>query len=716
MTPSRKCTFPADSGEKGFILALALMVLVVTLAITLGAASLALFHLKSGGAFIAVLKGTFLNVDGADGPARKVTILGAPEGWDLIHYSTELTETRTENVCMYSIRAVPRQPCMPLVRMDTAPSSRPGVVVVVDESTFMRESSGLDYEEHALYLKKASGAATRISACSEISGALAAPEGTYFRGDFGNSYERAPSGHSHTGAMSCWTLALSALTRLLDEVDQCRVALTSVSGGCTVPFSAGMGAVLGALDALSPDSASAPLAEALYRASGMFSDGCLSPRHILLVTAGVSASDGNLPSWLRDYDKDGDPRDVPVEGEGSHCLDDVAAYAKDHGISVHVIGPDTPFLREVASRGGGSFMPRAARIAPEGTTATVPPVTYQGQGITLTNTNSRLNPTWLASDTGLHARGSVEDPSGQVTCADITVTGSALSCACAGQNLWCTTSRGRLVLLDLARHELSWLFQGVSGEVHLGGGLVLAGPDADTMVSAVRPGRGAAWRRSASCFDSNESLAFIALGTSITACTIGEGTPVSHTDTGRRVTVIRCETVSGRVMAGTSDGLVLVYDQGLETPTALSTDTGEEILDIRPFTLRRKDCALVVSRDGVHLFSGVERTWSAPHAPGLVLAATVVDSKAYVLTWQPDEPCLGADSGESLLTVMDVRTGGVLERRVLCRGEAFGPCLDPVSGVLRFVSFDALTTEYDISSLPFVRPTIAGRKIITPAG
>jgi hypothetical protein len=169
-------------------------------------------------------------------------------------------------------------------------------------------------------------------------------------------------------------------------------------------------------------------------------------------------------------------------------------------------------------------------------------------------------------------------------------------------------------------------------------------------------------------------------------------------------------------MAGTSDGLVLVYDQGLETPTALSTDTGEEILDIRPFTLRRKDCALVVSRDGVHLFSGVERTWSAPHAPGLVLAATVVDSKAYVLTWQPDEPCLGADSGESVVTVMDVRTGGVLERRVLCRGEAFGPCLDPVSGVLRFVSFDALTTEYDISSLPFVRPTIAGRKIITPAG
>ena len=60
-------------------------------------------------------------------------------------------------------------------------------MVIIDDSLAMNASSGHDYDDTALYLKRIAGGTVNVSACCEIADSLACAEGTYFRGRWGNS-------------------------------------------------------------------------------------------------------------------------------------------------------------------------------------------------------------------------------------------------------------------------------------------------------------------------------------------------------------------------------------------------------------------------------------------------------------------------------------------------------------------------------------------------
>ena len=715
MKQSRTSPWPAPSNEQGWVIALVLVMLAVIMGLAMASASLVLFHMKSSHAFSRIVQDTFLSTRTGRTLSSETSLLGAPEGWDHIHFFTQLTDQGVEDARTYSWRVALRDHCQTIQGPPLLPSRRPHIMVIVDDSLAMNASSGHDYDDDALYLKRMSGGIVLVSACCEIADTHPGAAGTYFRGRWGNTCERAPSTGDLYGAMPAWTHAFSRAARLLDSLDQCDVAVMSTSRGLIRPFTHDGTEIMQAMDALAPNSPEAPLAESLYRASGMFPGECVSSRHVLLVTAGLSVNDGHLPAWLRDYDRDDNPADTACDGQGSHCLDDVAAYAASLGIAVHVMGPETAFLRGVASRGGGLFMPCRDDLAPDDTTVTGPLVLYQGRPLALSNTRACFFPPWLISDTGPHARPSITSPLERVSCIDIPVSGIAFSCAYDASYLYITTSRDQLIGFDVRSGDLSWLYQGTGGAVLLRRNGLVSGPDRRGRISRLDPDGNLHWQQQGACADASDSLVFIGAGSMVQSCTLEDGFPVSLYDTNHELSVIRFDPLTGIVMAGTADGLVYLFDQELVNTGILSTGMNDALIEIRPITLRRTLHLLALSRHRLIDFTNAGPVWSVSLDDGEPVGITAMAGHVFVVVWRGEGPCRGLESGVSSLLEFDALTGELMDSRILCNGMAFGPCLDLENGSMKFISFSGEILDRDVSSLPGMLPCTLGKKLIKQA-
>jgi hypothetical protein len=485
----------------------------------------------------------------------------------------------------------------------------------------------------------------------------------------------------------------------------------TTSRGLIQPFTHDMHLTLRAMDGISPSSPHASLADRLYQASRVFPEPCVTTRHILLVSAGRSVNDGHLPAWLLDYDHDDNPGDVPCPGEGCHCLDDVAAYCRSLGIPVHVMGPDTTFLRDVAARGGGRYMPGRDIFAPEGGMVTAPLVIHQGQALAMTSRRGCLDPAWILSDTGLRQRPCITNPLDLTACPDLAILGMARFLAYDASTLYCTTSAERLLRIDLSRREFSGLVTGLGGPLCIRRDIVLAGPDREGMISCTQGGGRILWQEPGTCMDASDSAAYLASGSQVRAFGMRDGSFLSQHDAGHLITLLRFDPSTRTLIAGTVDGLIVLLTPELSLRGMIATGMQGPIVEARPFTWRKELRLAVLGADRVMGCTAEGTLWSASLDGRTPTGMAVMGGRVYAAMWDGRSFCGGIDAGSSVLLVMDAITGELLETRTLFSGRAHGPSIDLEHAVMRFVSPSGEIRETDLSPIPGIRSCPLGARI-----
>jgi hypothetical protein len=713
MEQKRNSLYRPPSNEQGFVLTFVLMLLTVILGLTMASASITLYHMKSSNSFYRIIKDQLYAPQAGTMPASTNTLLGAPEGWDQICFSTRLTERSTSSMQLYSWRVALREQSTDIQQGVARISQRPHIIIIIDDSVTTITSSDQDFLDDALYVKWIAGGITHISDTCEIEDTYTNAEGSYFKGRWGNSYQRAPTLGSMTGAMSVWTKAFSYARSLFESLDLCEVSLMSTSQGVIHSFTLDWQKILEGLDSIHPASGAAPLSEALYNATTLFPSQCVSGKHIILVTAGLPINDGHLPSWLKDFDHDGNANDTASEGEGSHCLDDVSSYAKSLGISVHIIGPDTPYLRSVAIKGGGQYMPTREILVPELMLVTEPMVIRKDNELILKNLRARLDPPWLKTDKCRSFRPSVVSPLNLVSCPNLFINGLAHDLATTETDLYCTTSRDQLLKVTMPEGSLTWLMTGIGGEVCLRGALVITGPNRMGIISCIGQGPEVLWQHKGACIDASDSMAYISNGTTIQAYNLVNGTALSQFEVNHTIQVVRYDPCTGGVFAGTSDGLVYLFNNRLELVGIINTTTNNAIMEIRPFSRRKGLHLIVASNKRLECYTTDSNVWSVSLEGGALSSLTIMDNKLFLSTWKEDAPCGGIDTGISMLQEYDASTGRRTGTESMFMGRAFGPSIDLDNGVMKFISSTGAIYNKDISKTPGISPLALGRRIIT---
>ena len=168
MEPGRNSPYPTPSDEHGWVLAFVLILLAVILGLTMASASIIFYHMKSSNAFYQILKGQLFSFQDGNPPVLTRSLLGAPEGWDHICFSTELTVQATSTMQSFSWRVAQREQCPGFPESIIRTVQRPHIVVIIDDSLTMNASSGKDYEDDALYLKQDAGSTVHISDTCEL--------------------------------------------------------------------------------------------------------------------------------------------------------------------------------------------------------------------------------------------------------------------------------------------------------------------------------------------------------------------------------------------------------------------------------------------------------------------------------------------------------------------------------------------------------------------
>jgi len=713
MEQKRNSLYPPLSNDQGFILAFVLMLLTVILGLTMASASITIYHVKSSNAFYRIIKDQLFAPQGAVMPSPTNKLLGAPEGWDHICFSTRLTECSTSAMQSYSWRVALREQCPDCTQGIERIAQRPHIIIILDDSVTMATSSGQDFLDDALYAKWSAGGISHICDICEIEDTYTNAEGTYFKGRWGNSYQRAPALGSLTGAMSAWTKALSYARSLFESLGLCEVSLMSTSQGVIHPFTIDLQKILEGVDGIHPASGSAPLSEALYNATTLFPSACVSSKHIIVVTAGVPIKDGHLPSWLKDFDNDGNAKDTAYEGEGSHCLDDVSSYARSLGISVHIIGPDTAYLRSVAIKGGGQYMPEREILVPEQMLVTQPMVVRNDQELILKNLRARLDPPWLKTDKCRFYRPSVISPLSLVSCPNLSLNGLAHDLVATQTDLYCTTSSDQLLKVTMPEHSLTWLMTGIGGEVCLRGERVITGPNRLGIISCIGQGPQILWQHKGTCVDASDSMAYISNGPTMHAYNLENGTALAQFEVNHTIHVVRYDPCTGGVFAGTSDGLVYLFNNRLELVGIINTTTDNAIMEIRPFSWRKGLHLIVASNKRLECYTTQGNVWSVSLEGGSPSSMTIMDNKLFLSTWKEDTPCGGIDTGISVLQEYDALTGSQTGTEAMFMGRAFGPSIDLDNGVMKFISSTGAVYNKDISKIPGISPLTLGRRLIT---
>ena len=687
------------SNNSGWVLVYALVFIIVIQTASLFALTIIKYNIKSGNVFHTILKKTHASDMKENPPEIKLSTLDAPEGWDHAAFSTELMEKTWGGECFFSWRARLKEQPFTITSDPSLSFCKPYLIILLDDSQSMRCSCGNAYDDQGVYLETPPGEIIPVPYRDDVQTSMYSQSGTYFRGDYGNTYFPAADTNSFGGTLSCWTYLQSHIKHLLEDLVMCEIAIASTSRGIIQPFTHDIDVLYTVLENIHPDAATSPLSESLAGLLDDFPEKCITSRHIIVATSGISINDGSLPAWLVDFDNDNDPQDCYIEESGSHCLDDVAAYASSLNIRVHVAGPDTSYLRGVAQKGGGVYMPSKQTIE------SIPDFVCQvgtPAGNTprfLVNTNGVFDPAWLKQTSPTFYQAGPYDPLHLALPPSLFLHGIAISQFISGQTLLCSTSRDYLLAIDMAADDLMWVIKGAGGKITQRGETIVAGPNLYGYIHAFGGGPEILWRQRGDLFESSIGSIYIARDNTITSLSLESGLYLTECSTVSGITSLRYDPCFGLLLAGTAAGTVYIFNQDLDLQDILVINAGGIICDIRTFGWRKRLHVLAFTPKHAVCFTQADILWSKPLDNGTYTNAVVMDKQAYISTWKRDEGCEGMNTGRSSLLVIDALNGEKLSEKTLFAGMAFGPTIDLTEKMIEYNSWDMSVHAKDISGL-----------------
>ncbi len=657
--------------NKGWALIYTLIFCIVIQGIALITTSLITHNVKSGNTFKSLLSQRHAPVNTQEKPLVRNTVLDTPEGWDHACFSTEVIEKQWANESTYSWRIKLKEQPYRTEKDHLLSSWRPYIILLIDDSEGMLSSCGQSYSAQDMYLKRTGGEILPTGERDDVLNTLTTPEGTYFRGSYGNAWFQAFNMYHFGGVMQCWTHAISQLTGLIDDMDMCPIAVATVSRGIIQPFTSDRKVITETVLGIRPQGHDARLSEACYSLINSFPPDCGTSRHIIIATTGIAIHDGNIPGWLQDFDHDNDPQDTATGETGSHCLDDVAAYASSKGIRIHTVGPDTALLKKTASQGGGEYLPSKNSFALPGGFICQIPSLYGTAKRFLTNNDLAFKPLWLTMEHMSCLQPMINDPTHLGTFSPSCIKGSATSLYMEDQRLLCSTSRGYLLSIDMATGACSWMVKEVGGKIGVKNGIIMTGPNIYGNITAMNNTPEVRWVRPGELFALSQGNSYIAEGKTITSYTLEGGISQSQFTLDSTVCILEYDPCFGIVIAGSQKGLIYILDQNLQFQNLITPDMPGTFMSIRSFH-RRKELRIIAvtpTRAACATLSGI--LWNTALDGGVCTNAIVMDSKLYVTTWTPDA-CLGMDSGSSSLLVLDAQTGERVSRNPSSRPKRSG--------------------------------------------
>jgi len=501
---------------------------------------------------------------------------------------------------------------------------------------------------------------------------------------------------------------------LINNLDLCMVGVATTSKGLIQTYTVNKQLIRSTMESIKPVCPDAALSESLFTGLGTFPKKCAASRHVLITTSGTASDDGNLPEWLKDYDNDGDPNDIHIAGAGSHCLDDVAQYAAEKDIHVHTIGPDTALLKNTADNGNGVFLPYRDAIVPEIDFNCLMRINHGKVFHALKNVNSIFDYGWLAKDNASAFAVDATNPYTLLSLANLDIPGPVSSMYVNGHELLCSSRQGRLLKINLTAKEIVWSIDGLGGDITMGGDLIITGPDTQGRIFCLKQGPAVKWIRKGRFFDSSESKAYIAAGNNLECVDIQSGITCAQFNSPGPISSIRYDPCAGIVYAGTSTGSITALNQDLEIVDIMTAGFKDSIADIHPFTSLKRYYILCITRSEVACISDKGLVWSKSIDHGTPIKAIIMDSQAFITTWEDKAECTGIDAGTSYLIIMNALTGEMENNKTLCSGKAYGPMIDLENMVLEYINWKGTLITYDISSLTGVSPCPLGSRTDNP--
>jgi len=695
--------------ERAYVLVMVLMFLVIIQAMVLVTAAVARYTLLSSASFRTLLNQSDELTLGENRVIR--TELGAPEGWDHACFKTEIKERNSgDPLQMQTVtwRAIVGEQPYELITDIRLASLRPYLLVLVDDSESFGWSSGRFYEEQGIYVKSPSGEVS-VSTFDLGGQDFVESDGRiYFRGAYGNTMLRAPFADFYGGAMPNSTYYYPLLGRLIEDLDLCEIALSTTSRGLVQPFTHDRAVLTAALDKLHLGTGESKLSQELYRSLAAFPAECVTDKHILYVTDGLAVDDGNLPSAIQDFDHDGNPLDIYYEGMGSHCLDDVSAYAASTDITVHTMGPQSDFLLQAAQRGAGAYMPTVESFMRSTPFASQMPVLVHNDLLFLANTFGHFSPAWLETEgCGYYT---IDARSQLAPAAPFSPPGPVASSFMVGSMLYLTTTGDCLLAIDFITKRLLWAIRGIGGRIWVRDGMILAGPNAAGLCVCLLTTPELRWTYPGELSAVSGSMAYLVRDKHVVGIDMKSGIAMNSLSSAEIISIIRFDPCQGVLTAGTVGGTIMFLNQDLTLRATVSTGLAEKIIELRSFHCRKRAMVIALSE---HHLAGADATgirWTASLGTGQPLQAVVMDSKVYLSIWEEGSGCGGIDTGTSTLRIHDATTGAQLSKEQLLPGRTFGPLLDLSSGRIIYTNAAMALREIDISSLAGVKAGPLGTK------
>ncbi len=664
---------------------------------------------KSGNTFKTLLAQRHAGAETHTKPLSKTIILDAPEGWDHACFQTEVTEKRWGNELGYSWLIALREQPFQMYPDQTLSAWRPHVILMVDDSRGMLNASGYSYDDSRVYLKRPGGEIVSEKDRDDLTSDLSTAGGTLFRGLYGNTAYPAQDAYHFGGVMQCWTLANSYLSDLVDDLDMCPMAVATVSKGMIQPFTTDRKTLMSVLKGIQPQGSEARLSESLLSLMDAFPSDCITSRHIIIATSGIAVHDGNISSIIRDFDHDGNLNDRFMDDTGSHCLDDVAAYAFSRAIRVHVVGPRTDFLRNTAMKGGGAFMPtRQSFNLPGGFLSQAPCLSGQSR-LFLTNVDLACGPPWLGISGTEYERLMANGSPHLNKVSPFIIKGTVLSLFHENSLLLCTTSRDNLLLVDLPSGACRWIAQGPGGKVTKKDSVIIAGPNMDGDIIAMSCNPGIIWSDRGHLFAAGRGSVYVADGSTITSHSLSGGMYQGRINLDSRVCVLEYDPCTGNVLAGTQSGNISVMDQDLNLQSLSTPGLQGTLTILRSFRMRKDLRIIAATRTNVACITTGGTVWKAVMADGICTGALVMDSKVYITAWEPGA-CEGIDSGKSAVIVLDATDGRRISGRSLFGTKAYGPVVGLESKALVYAGSGMEVSQVDIKDLTGMKPESLGSR------
>lgn len=698
---------PIICNSRGWALVYALVFCLLIQAVALLSSRFITHDLRAGGVFRSLL--SLRHAPGGAAPAVKATLGKAPEGWDHACFVTEVTERSWNNESVFSWRArLGRQPSQGISERSLS-SWRPHVILLVDDSRNMLTSSGDPYGNDGIFLERSTREIVPCRERDDFSNLLVATEGTYFRTAYGNLSKQVMGAHPIPDGMQCWTQAISRLTDLVESLDMCPMAVATVSKGLVQPFTTDRKALLTALGNLRPQAEDAKLSEACLAMVSQFPETCGTAKHIVVATSGIAVKDGNIPASIREFDNDHDLNDKAMD-ENSRCLDDVAAYAASKGILVHAVGPATDFVKAVASKGKGAYMPSKGSFAPPAPFICQVPALFGTVRRAPVNVELAFAPDWVSRENASFLKLMTNAPLHLAPSGSFTPKGAVSALSAAGQTLYCMTSRDDLLAVDMNTGSCSWVARGAGGMVEAQDKAVVAGPNMEGDILCLSGAPAVSWSAKGDCFALGPGAVYIARGPSLSACALAGGAAVAGIDLGSPVRIVGYDPCTERVMAASGNDLVYLLSRDLKIQGFLNPDLPYPLDLIRTFHLRKTLHLIVTARNHVACLTPEKTLWKIALEEGVCTSALVMDSKLYLTTWAPGE-CGGIDSGSAFIHVLDVKTGGRISSTPMFGSLSLGPLVDMDAGVIEYWSPGMERYQLDIKGLAGMKPLPLGARI-----